>query len=466
MRLLLECLKKHVTAKQVATHFREFIGTLVCDQDSEKCMMQKCEECSGKFDHEYIFPNQSDVSVEWFQWLSVEGRWMKLLQKGTLQDVLKELKQQLPAFLFHTFIKRRQSAHFEQEKGRADGKHIFIQVDFAENYSIIQQDEIQSGHWAHDQVTLFTACANIDNDNVKSYVIVSDDMVHGKYQVATFLNYIIMDVKREWPGVKSISFFSDGAASQFKQRFLFHNITYFEEVYALKVAWNYFATSHGKGAVDGIGGHVKRLVWNASRAGAYIHDAQSFASEAAKKVDAIKVVYVPQREVEDSKEVLTARWETTEPLPNTHATHTVVPIKKHVVGYAMYATSKDYHTHVLKPNTESPDHPTIAMNQCSQPSSSSSLELSVKVGDCVLVQYEGKLKTFKYVAQVTEIHRDTDYYVTHLHKSDSKGTIFIAKDLTDKYGWVEESQIVRKLPSPTMDNRERYHFTVPIPEAN
>lgn len=210
---------------------------------------------------------------------------------------------------------------------------------------------------------------------------------------------------------------------------------------------------------------MKRLVWNASRAGAYVHDAQSFASEAAKRVDAIKLLYVPQREVEDSKELLTARWEETEPLPNTHATHTVVPIKKHVVCYAMYATSKDYSTHVLKPNTESVDHPTCTIVKNQAPSSSS-MEQSVKVGDCVLVQYEGtKQKTFKYVVQITEI-QDNEYYVSHLHKSDSNGTIFVAKDVTDKYGWVEESQIVQKLPSPTMDNRERYHFAVPIPEAN
>lgn len=44
------------------------------------------------------------------------------------------------------------------------------------------------------------------------------------------------------------------------------------------VQLNYFATSHGKGAMGGIGGTVKRLVWNAVMSGNsnIVYDAQSF----------------------------------------------------------------------------------------------------------------------------------------------------------------------------------------------
>ena len=239
-------------------------------------MSGKCSECDQMFEKKYNCENgEPQTEVEWYQWKNVEGRWMKVVKKGSHSDVLQDLKQQLPAFLLHTFIKRKQSAHFEAEKKKANGKHITIQVDFAENYSIIQQDEIQSGHWAHDQVTLFTACAYIDSDIVESYVVISDDMVHGKYQVATFLDKIIKDLKKAYPDVESVSFFSDGAASQFKQRFLFHNYYLLRSRldYGLKTTWNFFAMWHGKGAVDGIGGNVKRLVWNAVRAGAFVTNA-------------------------------------------------------------------------------------------------------------------------------------------------------------------------------------------------
>ena len=43
-------------------------------------------------------------------------------------------------------------------------------------------------------------------------------------------------------------FFSDGAALQFKQRFTLCGITQLEKDWS----WNFFATGHGKGAVDGM----------------------------------------------------------------------------------------------------------------------------------------------------------------------------------------------------------------------
>ena len=47
--------------------------------------------------------------------------------------------------------------------------------------------------------------------------------------------------------------FSDGAASQFKQRFTLSGIALLEK----SLSWNFFAASHGKGAVDGIGGQIE-----------------------------------------------------------------------------------------------------------------------------------------------------------------------------------------------------------------
>jgi len=43
---------------------------------------------------------------------------------------------------------------------------------------------------------------------------------------------------------------------------IFVDLTFLKEAHALQeCTWNFFATSHGKGAVDGAGGTIKRLVW-------------------------------------------------------------------------------------------------------------------------------------------------------------------------------------------------------------
>ncbi len=74
------------------------------------------------------------------------------------------------------------------------------------------------------------------------------------------LNNIISKLKQYLPELEEIVFFSDGAASQFKQRYLFQNMTRMMTEHDLELSWNFFATSHGKGVVDAIGGVVKRIV--------------------------------------------------------------------------------------------------------------------------------------------------------------------------------------------------------------
>ena len=62
------------------------------------------------------------------------------------------------------------------------------------------------------------------------------------------------------PDLQAVRFFSDGAASQFKQRYLFRNLTYLAKAFNVLVSWHFFASHHGKGVVDGLGATVKRLV--------------------------------------------------------------------------------------------------------------------------------------------------------------------------------------------------------------
>ena len=53
--------------------------------------------------------------------------------------------------------------------------------------------------------------------------------------------------------------FSDGAASQYKNRKNFINLCLHEDDFGISAEWHFYATSHGKGAFDGVGGSVKRL---------------------------------------------------------------------------------------------------------------------------------------------------------------------------------------------------------------
>ena len=55
----------------------------------------------------------------------------------------------LPSFLLHYFIKQQQvNAHEDHKmKVQNDSELGVLLIDFAENFSTLWQDEVQSAHW-------------------------------------------------------------------------------------------------------------------------------------------------------------------------------------------------------------------------------------------------------------------------------------------------------------------------------
>ena len=93
-----------------------------------------------------------------------------------------------------------------------------------------------------------------------STVIVSNNLNHSKETVVAYVDMTIP------ASVKLVSIWSDGPASQFKNRYIAAALHTLQSTYKLLIYWNFFATSHGKGPVDGIGGAVKRYGWSAVKA--------------------------------------------------------------------------------------------------------------------------------------------------------------------------------------------------------
>ena len=93
----------------------------------------------------------------------------------------------------------------------------------------------------------------------RSAVFVSDDLDHDKTSVLVFINHLLGDLKKH--SINQIDIFSDGHSSQFKNQYVLNCLPVLLERHDLAcLHWRFFATSHGKGAVDGIGGVVKRSV--------------------------------------------------------------------------------------------------------------------------------------------------------------------------------------------------------------
>ena len=94
-----------------------------------------------------------------------------------------------------------------------------MQVDFAENFLIKQQDEIMSAHWITEGVTLYTAVLH-SKKTTTSFVVGSEDLHHDKSTVFSYNKEILKaHIDFNNTPISKLHIFSDGASGQFKNRF-------------------------------------------------------------------------------------------------------------------------------------------------------------------------------------------------------------------------------------------------------
>lgn len=129
-------------------------------------------------------------------------------------------------------------------------------LDFSENYSVVQQNEIQQAHFRKTQISLFTGVA-YSKDYMQSYLVVSDETDHSKYAVWTFEKAIFEHLKQERPMIEDIQLFTDGCAQQFKNIYTLSTLVYAQIDFGVSMEHHFQATSHGKGPHDGVGGSFK-----------------------------------------------------------------------------------------------------------------------------------------------------------------------------------------------------------------
>ena len=442
VRLLLVALKDHTELKAV---FSEFVEQLTCDTTSKACMSGKCSDCANSISK--YAPTDNSKAIHYQQWQNSDGRMEKVEITGKVEDCFEELKSQVGAFLLHTFIKRKQAASFKALTEKSDGKRVVLQVDFSENATIASQREVQSAHWNHGQATLFTAHTWIENEHSvgHSMVIVSDDLNHTKHSIYVFMEHILTHLKATYPDIEIIDVFSDGPTSQFKQRYLFSNLHSWEEEHDLKITWNFFATSHGKGVVDGIGGTLKRAVWRKVKAeAAHISCASEYAALGKEVCPNMHIEFVSQEEVSQLTPFLNARWENVQAVPRSNQVHCVKPIGSDRVQVADTSDSTDVRVCQIRN--------TIQASEQQEEPEQTLADTEVAVGDWVLVTYDSK----EYPGEVVSINENQEVQVNVMHESGphtwkwplSKDMIFYSK-----------SDIVRILNPPVAaGHRGQFRF--------
>ncbi|KAJ8047468.1 hypothetical protein HOLleu_06474 [Holothuria leucospilota] len=173
-------------------------------------------------------------------------------------------------------------------------------MDFAENYTCVPLEEVQSGYWNQEGVPLHPMVMYYRDENQTlkhhSFVAVSDDKNHNATTIFSIVKDLVPRLVKIVPSLKRVHYWTEG---------------------------------HGKGPCDGIGGTVKRLADEAvKREAAVIQDANDFYAWASQEREAsdIEYVFVSKDDCAANAQEITKRWPSVKAIAGTLKLHAVVGV--------------------------------------------------------------------------------------------------------------------------------------------
>ena len=254
-----------------------YFKSLVCDDGTYECVTDKCRNCPSpdKLISQLNELMEEDEMITFQQWMTKGSS--ENLNKCTLEtfhrssdDFNEEFMNQMSDFKLHHFTWLKQRDFFKTLKEKAqlnlDENEVVVQVDFAENYAVVNQDEPQAKFYFKDQISLHNAVAYFRLNNKKetrSMSVISNHLSHKTNAVHAFMKPIFENLIKLNPSLKKVYMYSDNATAQYKNCYNMGMLLNFKKLYNLDVEWHFSAPCHGKGAVDGIGATIKQ---NARRA--------------------------------------------------------------------------------------------------------------------------------------------------------------------------------------------------------
>ena len=233
----------------------------------EKCTMRQCEVC-GIIPFKSVsmkkFNSVLEARTTWEEWddCVLRGKKKKMLidNEGTVLDLIEKLSVSLECMSLHLFSARWQRKQFQDVRDNPPKYTIVCVADFAMNYRCVNQDEISSAFCDYAQATMhpivsYYVCPNQNCEVVEgAAVFISSDLKHDAHAVhrfnSTFMSHLEQKRKLTFTSYQQ---WSDGCASQYKGKTLFHYMT--EDP---RIERFYFGTRHGKSVCDSLGGVVKK----------------------------------------------------------------------------------------------------------------------------------------------------------------------------------------------------------------
>ena len=111
----------------------------------------------------------------------------------------------------------------------------------------------------------------------------------------------------------------------------------------IDIDYNLFSTSHGKGAVDGVGGTVKRMVMaEVISRRANIQTSQDYATVAKKVCRGVNIIHISKEDVEAERSILDlVAFNQVKSLNGIRKLHNIQVLGPNKVEYSIFSGSSD-----------------------------------------------------------------------------------------------------------------------------
>ena len=349
VKLMIQGMKLHEATSRGLTDYHTCLAKIMCNPPLPICYLGECNNCPGieplKDTLVTLLDENLIDNITYKQWTAVDRSTLETMVKSS-DDFVDSLCEKLEVLRSHSFIATQQAKYYEECKTSLEQGEVLVSADFSENYAFVLQDAAQGFHWNNSQCTIhpfivyFRESLDIHH---RSFVVISDCLQHDTVAVHLFQRKLI-DFLKTILGCtpKKLYYFSDGAASQYKNRKNFLNLCYHKDDFGMFAEWHFSATSHGKGPCDGLGGTVKRLAAKASLQRPYEEqimtpiDLYEWASQA---IPSVTFVYCSNEEYHIETTQLNTRFLNSRTIPGTRSLHCFIPISKHVLATKRYSLS-------------------------------------------------------------------------------------------------------------------------------
>ena len=319
--------------------YHQCMIAVTCNEASSNCYLGDCSTCNNLMEDfisymEQILSKNSIDDFVYKQWLSTDRTTLQTVSQST-EEFIETFHASLQILKKHDFIAKEQSKFFSDKKSSLKAGEVLVIADFSENYSFILQDAAQGFHWNNAQATLHPFVCYYRNDKELEHincVVISDCLKHGTVAVHLFQRKLIKLLKENLDfDIQKLIYFSDGAVTQYKNFKNFINLCNHKSEFGIDAEWHFFATSHGKGPCDGLGGTIKRLAAKASLQRPYneqIMTPRQLFVYARENISGINILYSSTDEWTNEAEILENRFDNASTIIGTQKLHSFIPLSQ------------------------------------------------------------------------------------------------------------------------------------------